>query len=150
MSRELMPNAGRARTEFTLVTQESTAMRAAVRAKSGGCPRFFAPHRLLPRAVRAARCGGAGRGNQPDDLRDSEGPSWFRRTRCGGDSAAVGSVSLQRENTNLKDQSQLSTFIFGMNNVKGYQAIDYSPNIRFFKERGWRAVEAGYPIHPTP
>jgi hypothetical protein len=51
---------------------------------------------------------------------------------------------------NLKDQSQLSTFIFGMNNLKGYQAIDYSPNIRFFKERGWRAVEAGYPIHPTP
>jgi hypothetical protein len=88
--------------------------------------------------------------NQPDQLRGSEGPSWFRRTRCGGDSAVVGSGSLQRENTNLKDQSQLSTFIFGMNNLKGYQAIDYSPNIRFFKERGWRPVEAGYPIHPTP
>jgi len=34
MSRELTPDARRARTEFTLVTQESTAMRAAVRAGS--------------------------------------------------------------------------------------------------------------------
>jgi hypothetical protein len=59
-------------------------------------------------------------------------------------------VSLQRENTNLKEQSQLSTFIFGVNNLKGYQTIDYSPNIRFCKERGWRPVEAAYPIHPTP
>ncbi len=40
MSRELMPDAGRARTEFTLVTQESTAMRGAVRAKSGDSHRF--------------------------------------------------------------------------------------------------------------